>query len=268
MTQKTLCKCNKECQPTDVLKDGPNKGRKFFACPSKECNFFMWVTDPSGKVVCSFFQRGNCRYGNSCRFSHVLKKPSEVPKDYTGPVCEDCKGKLLKRTGEYGSFWGCENYPGCDFTKTQHQMDKSLPLNERIENGLFTSVKLNELKEYLKEKQIPCSGTKDELIKRLKQFNCNTDSPSTQTEAPQIAVRLTESLEHLEEAKIRLGDENELIKSLIQEEFVSEKISIDNLKILLKLRKLPISGNKNDLIQRLYNSKLKKLNGPSNMKKK
>lgn len=31
--------------------------------------------------------------------------------------CPKCKGELVKRTGMYGDFLGCANYPKCNFTK-------------------------------------------------------------------------------------------------------------------------------------------------------
>jgi DNA topoisomerase-1 len=30
--------------------------------------------------------------------------------------CEECDGKMLLKTGKYGKFWACENYPDCKFT--------------------------------------------------------------------------------------------------------------------------------------------------------
>lgn len=31
--------------------------------------------------------------------------------------CPKCGGKLIKRSGKYGEFLGCSNYPKCKFTK-------------------------------------------------------------------------------------------------------------------------------------------------------
>ncbi len=30
--------------------------------------------------------------------------------------CEECDGKMILKTGKYGTFWACENYPDCKFT--------------------------------------------------------------------------------------------------------------------------------------------------------
>lgn len=32
-------------------------------------------------------------------------------------LCPKCSGELKKRSGKYGSFWGCSNYPKCRYTK-------------------------------------------------------------------------------------------------------------------------------------------------------
>lgn len=33
-------------------------------------------------------------------------------------LCPRCGGRLVPRTGKYGQFWGCENFPKCKFHKT------------------------------------------------------------------------------------------------------------------------------------------------------
>ena len=32
-------------------------------------------------------------------------------------ICPRCGGKLVERSGKYGKFFGCSNYPGCKFTQ-------------------------------------------------------------------------------------------------------------------------------------------------------
>ena len=32
-------------------------------------------------------------------------------------VCPKCGGSLIERSGKYGKFFGCSNYPKCNFTK-------------------------------------------------------------------------------------------------------------------------------------------------------
>lgn len=33
--------------------------------------------------------------------------------------CPDCGGNLIKRNGQYGSFWGCSNFPKCTYTRNK-----------------------------------------------------------------------------------------------------------------------------------------------------
>ncbi|MCF0182369.1 MAG: topoisomerase DNA-binding C4 zinc finger domain-containing protein [Muribaculaceae bacterium] len=30
--------------------------------------------------------------------------------------CQMCGGRLVYRSGRYGDFWGCSNYPRCKYT--------------------------------------------------------------------------------------------------------------------------------------------------------
>ncbi|KFD57414.1 hypothetical protein M514_01517 [Trichuris suis] len=48
-----MCNCGLECSLLTVRKEGPNKGRTFYACskaPSERCRFFLWA-ETSGEVV-------------------------------------------------------------------------------------------------------------------------------------------------------------------------------------------------------------------------
>ena len=33
--------------------------------------------------------------------------------------CPNCGGELIKRTGKYGEFYGCRNFPKCKYTKKE-----------------------------------------------------------------------------------------------------------------------------------------------------
>ena len=43
-------------------------------------------------------------------------KQAYEDKIYEG-ICPQCGGKLVKRNGRYGTFYGCSNYPNCKFTR-------------------------------------------------------------------------------------------------------------------------------------------------------
>ena len=35
-------------------------------------------------------------------------------------ICPECSGKLIKRHGKYGEFWGCSSYPGCRYVRNSY----------------------------------------------------------------------------------------------------------------------------------------------------
>ena len=41
----------------------------------------------------------------------------DVQVAQSGNVCPRCGGKLVRRSGKYGEFFGCENFPRCRFTR-------------------------------------------------------------------------------------------------------------------------------------------------------
>ena len=46
-----------------------------------------------------------------------IERIKEVKKDYDDKTCPVCGGKLQLRTGKYGSFLGCSNYPKCKYKR-------------------------------------------------------------------------------------------------------------------------------------------------------
>lgn len=67
---------------------------------------------------------GTCRSCSSKKISErssimpalkVKAKPLQV--GYDASICPECGGKLRKRSGSYGSFMGCSNYPECRYTR-------------------------------------------------------------------------------------------------------------------------------------------------------
>lgn len=46
----------------------------------------------------------------------MTKKDKEASKE-NFKICPCCGGNLVKRNGKFGSFYGCSNYPKCDYTK-------------------------------------------------------------------------------------------------------------------------------------------------------
>ena len=72
---------------------------------------------------------------NDCRmnqqvFEHLAKEMGSLPQFCGGVVsgtapgvvtgtlrCPKCGSSLIKRSGKFGEFWGCLNFPDCKFTK-------------------------------------------------------------------------------------------------------------------------------------------------------
>ena len=81
------------CGAKMVYKNG--RFGKFLACPSYPACKNTKAVDKNGKIV------------------------EAVPpkKEYAGFKCELCGGEMLIRNGKFGSFYACENYPTCKFTK-------------------------------------------------------------------------------------------------------------------------------------------------------
>lgn len=40
-------------------------------------------------------------------------------RQYEKMICPRDHGAMVQRTGRYGTFWGCSNYPRCTYTKNK-----------------------------------------------------------------------------------------------------------------------------------------------------
>jgi len=50
------------------------------------------------------------------RMAKKDEKPSATPASQSPQICPKCGGTLVERTGKFGSFYGCSNYPRCKYT--------------------------------------------------------------------------------------------------------------------------------------------------------
>lgn len=48
--------------------------------------------------------------------SQVKKQIRERNKKEKQKICSKCGNKLIKKRGEYGKFYGCDNFPKCRYT--------------------------------------------------------------------------------------------------------------------------------------------------------
>ena len=49
---------------------------------------------------------------------HVKNIKENIIKD-NSTICPKCGGNLIERTGKFGKFIGCSNYPKCKYTTKQ-----------------------------------------------------------------------------------------------------------------------------------------------------
>ncbi|NLM56032.1 MAG: type I DNA topoisomerase [Clostridiales bacterium] len=96
--------CEK-CGARMVVKNG--RYGKFAACPNyPECKNTKPLNGTSAKSE-----------GTEEAASAALTEPQ-----YADFKCEKCGGDMVLRTGRYGSFYACVNYPKCKFTKQKNQV--------------------------------------------------------------------------------------------------------------------------------------------------
>ena len=94
--------CDK-CGATMVVKNG--RFGKFAACPNyPKCKNTKPLTPPASEQTAESSEKT------------VEKKHEATPTDM---VCELCGAPMVLRTGRYGSFYACSNYPTCKFTKAK-----------------------------------------------------------------------------------------------------------------------------------------------------
>jgi len=47
---------------------------------------------------------------------NLSKRLENWEQDIAGPTCDRCGNPMVRRTSQYGAFWGCTQYPKCDHT--------------------------------------------------------------------------------------------------------------------------------------------------------
>lgn len=58
----------------------------------------------------------DCIMNQKC-FEELAKLQKNAKTDEKIEVCPKCGGELRKRSGKFGEFWGCGNFPGCRYTR-------------------------------------------------------------------------------------------------------------------------------------------------------
>lgn len=77
-----------------------------------------YITDTDIKVVVERLSSKNIRevVDNKTHVRNVKEAKYRTDSKISSGICPQCGGTLVRRTGKYGSFYGCSNYPRCKFT--------------------------------------------------------------------------------------------------------------------------------------------------------
>ncbi|MBR4130974.1 MAG: NERD domain-containing protein [Bacteroidaceae bacterium] len=77
-----------------------------------------YLTEDNVQTVLNIIQENNVRdqVNDWQHISNLRAAEKEKKKKIKSGICPKCGGNLIKRSGKYGSFYGCSNYPKCRFT--------------------------------------------------------------------------------------------------------------------------------------------------------
>ena len=70
-------------------------------------------------------------------FSNMEKNKAEE----TGETCPDCGNPLVIRSGKYGKFTACSNYPKCKYVKKEEKQIVEICKCPECENGMVVEKK-------------------------------------------------------------------------------------------------------------------------------
>lgn len=59
-----------------------------------------------------------CSANNLAVKENIKEQSVIIRKQFDPVICPECGGKLQKRSGLFGKFWGCSNYPKCRYSKS------------------------------------------------------------------------------------------------------------------------------------------------------
>ena len=146
---------------------------------------------------------------------------------------------LLTRVNE-SVEWTEEVISDFEAAEDEYEAETVGPIEEETETTDvdYDSMTVPNLKAALKEKGLPISGKKSELIERLKENSEDEDK--------------AETVDPIEEEKTK-GETSEEAESKETEtaDVDYDGMTVPNLKAALKEKGLPISGKKSELIERL-----------------
>lgn len=78
------CKCGVDAILLEVRKESPNKGKKFYTCKSRACDFFQWQEQQDIQTNRNIGQLVQCSCGKNAAFFEVRKEgPNKGRKFFT-----------------------------------------------------------------------------------------------------------------------------------------------------------------------------------------
>ena len=89
-------------------------------CKCEFCGKVSTLKDFSSYGGPGHVNSGTCYDCNYLSVEQINKKLQNIGSSgkLSGNACPLCGGKVVKKTGRYGAFWGCSRYPDCTFTDT------------------------------------------------------------------------------------------------------------------------------------------------------
>ncbi len=81
--------------------------------------FYKWPSRFRGKRIAEITEklRPLTNVGREIKEKHV----ADIRKAQNSAICPFCGGRLVKRRGKYGEFWGCLSYPKCKFKRKMEE---------------------------------------------------------------------------------------------------------------------------------------------------
>ncbi|MBQ0157631.1 MAG: NERD domain-containing protein [Bacteroidales bacterium] len=78
----------------------------------------IYLSDEDTAKVVTILQAANVResVSNTEHVAHIKIAKRQTAATIKAGICPRCGGTLIKRSGKYGTFYGCSNYPKCRFT--------------------------------------------------------------------------------------------------------------------------------------------------------
>lgn len=94
------------------------EGNRWIKCDfcgkiAKECEF----TSYGGAGHINLGTCKECSHNNPAVKQKAEEKVNKFRMNYDHNVCPECGGKLREKSGQYGKFIGCSNYPECRYTR-------------------------------------------------------------------------------------------------------------------------------------------------------